>query len=105
MARAGTVPFHSPRFARRWKMSRVKRRKGRSGKGTSKTKPADRKVRVSLVPTVELLHGHLAKALCEEAFRDVRTTERQRKWTLYALARFWLAVIFEAPRSLSQLLD
>jgi hypothetical protein len=86
-------------------MSREKRRKGRSGAGTARKTLSDRQVRVHLVPTVELLHGHVTESLCLEVFREIRTTERQRQWTLYALARFWLAVILEAPRSLSQLLE
>ena len=48
---------------------------------------------------------HLSEALCDEVFEDIRSSERQRKWSLFALARFWLAVILEAPPSLTQLLE
>lgn len=82
-------------------MAREKKRKGQSRKGT----PSDRHVDVHLVPTVQLLHEHVSEALCREVYNGVRTTERERKWSLFALARFWLAVILEAPPSLSQLLQ
>lgn len=82
-------------------MSKEKKRKGNKRKGTA----SDRDVDVYLAPTVEFLHGQITEALCDEVFQDVRTTERQRAWTLFALARFWLAVILKAPASLSQLLE
>jgi len=82
-------------------MSKEKKRKGKKGKGTK----SDRDLDVYLAPTVEFLHGQITEALCDEVFQDVRTTERQRKWTLFALARFWLAVILEPPPSLSQMLE
>ena len=77
-------------------MAKEKKRKGKKGKGTK----SDRDVDVYLAPTVEFLHGQITEALCDEVFQDIRTSERQRKWTLFALARFWLAVILEAPPSL-----
>lgn len=82
-------------------MAREKKRKGKSRKGTR----SDRDVRVHLAPTVEFLHEYLSEALCDEVFQDLRTTERERRWSLYALARFWLDVVLEAPPSLSQLLE
>lgn len=82
-------------------MAKEKKRKAKQRKGTK----SDRDVDVYLAPTVEFLHGQITEALCEEVFQGVRTTERQRKWTLFALARFWLAVVLEPPRSLSQLLE
>ena len=82
-------------------MTKEKKRKGKKRKGTQ----SDREVDVYLAPTVEFLHGQITEALCEEVFKSIRTNERQRKWTLFALARFWLAVIVEAPPSLSQLLE
>lgn len=95
------MPFLSPRFAR-WliTMAREKKRKGKSRKGTQ----SDRDVTVELTPTVEFLHKELSESLCEEVFQDLRTGERERQWSLFALARFWLAVILDAPKSLSQLL-
>jgi hypothetical protein len=58
----------------------------------------------SLAPVVALLHEHLSEAVCQEVFEGVRDNERQRAWTLHALARFWLAVVIEAPPALSHLL-
>jgi hypothetical protein len=62
-------------------------------------------VRVSLAGTVELLHTHLTAALCHTVFQRVRDRERQRRWTLAALAQFWTTVILTAPRSLTQALQ
>ena len=70
-------------------MAKAKKRKGKSRKGAPKDRPID----IHLAPTVELIHEHLTEALCDEVFHDVRTTERQRKWSLFGLARFWLDVI------------
>jgi len=61
--------------------------------------------RVNLAETVELLHRHLTAALCHTVFQRVRNRERQRRWTLAALAQFWLTVILTAPRSLTQALQ
>ena len=82
-------------------MAREKKRKGSKGKSAAN----DRQLNVRLAPTVELIHEHLTEALCNEVFRDLRTTERQRKWSLFGLARFWLDVILEPPPSLSQVLE
>ena len=59
---------------------------------------------VNLAETVELLHTHLTAALCHTVFQRVRNRERQRRWSLAALAQFWLAVLFTGPRSLTQAL-
>ena len=82
-------------------MAEEKKRKAKQRKGTK----SDRDVDVYLAPAVEFLHGQITETLCDEVFQNVRTTERQRKWTLFALARFWLAVVLEPPRSLSELLE
>lgn len=60
--------------------------------------------RVDLTRTLQLLRRYVTKALCGAAFRKVRNTERQRRWTLWALVQFWMAVILRAPASLSQAL-
>jgi Transposase DDE domain len=75
--------------------------KGTSGKGAS----SKRDIRVRLAPTVELIHQILTETLCQEVFRDVRTNERERKWVLFALARFWLMVILDPPPSLRALIE
>jgi len=67
--------------------------------------PAAPEVRIDLVRIVDLLLDHLSPALCLAAFRRVRRSERQRKWTLHALVRFWTAVILRAPQALSQALS
>jgi hypothetical protein len=77
------------------------RRKGTSGKGAAGEKDA----KVRLAPTVNLIHQILTESLCQEVFRDVRTNERERKWVLFALARFWLAVILDPPPSLGALIE
>jgi hypothetical protein len=82
-------------------MARVKREKLKERKSTL----SDRHIDVHLVPPLEILHAHVTKALCDEVFGELRTTERERKWSLFALARFWLAVVLKAPPSLSQLLQ
>jgi IS4 transposase len=82
-------------------MSRVKREKAKSRKGTA----SDRHIEVHLTSAVEMLHEHITEALCQEVWKDVRISERERKWSLFALARFWLAAIIDAPPSLSQLLE
>jgi len=83
-------------------MAREKKRKGKRGKGTQRS---DRDIDVKLAPTVSFLHEHITESLCDEVFHGVRMHERQRKWTLFALARFWLAVILKPPTSLSQVLE
>lgn len=61
-------------------------------------------VRINLVRVMDLLQEHITSALCQAVFRRVRTTERQRKWTLHALVSFWTAIILRAPPALSQAL-
>ena len=61
-------------------------------------------VRIDLVRVLELLRTHITTSLCQTVFHTVRTTERQRCWSLEALVQFWLAVIRRAPRALSQAL-
>src|SRR5262245_56753717 len=61
--------------------------------------------RVELFDTVQVLHEHLTASLCRTVFQQTRTTERERYWTLTALAEFWTAVILRAPHSLTQALE
>jgi hypothetical protein len=81
-------------------MAQEGRRKGTSGKGASGSR-----IKVRLSPTVGLIHKILTEALCREVFQDVRENERERKWALFALARFWLTVILDPPPSLAALLE
>lgn len=61
-------------------------------------------VRIDLLRVLDLLRAHITGALCHAEFGRVRTTERQRVWTLAALVQFWTAVILRAPPALSQAL-
>jgi len=60
---------------------------------------------IDLLETVDLLHRHLTDSLCREVFASKRITERQREWSLKALADFWTAVILRAPKALRQALE
>lgn len=62
-------------------------------------------VPINLLETVSLLNKHLTEALCEEVFQSVRTKEREREWSLFALGRFWTAVTLQGPSSVGQALD
>lgn len=68
----------------------------------TKRKPSlpDPKTTIDLLGLVEMVHRHLSEALCAEVFARNRTVEREREWTLHALASFWLAVIVRAPKAL-----
>lgn len=59
---------------------------------------------INLSPTLTLLRTEITDTLCQSVFHTVRTTERQRQWTLLALVQFWLAVVLTAPRALTQAL-
>lgn len=60
---------------------------------------------MDLLGTLRILQRHLTESLCEKVFKQVRLDERQRKWTLHALMRFWTAVMIRAPQSLTQVLE
>jgi hypothetical protein len=94
------APFLSSHNLRRLvAMAKKNRKAERKGAGD----PA--KTDVQLVPTVQFLHENLSESLCEIVFREVRDAERERKWSLFSLARFWTSVVLVAPPSLSQLLE
>jgi hypothetical protein len=87
-------------------MAREKKRKGKTRKGAAtKSRAPNKRLDVHLAPTVEVVHKHVTQALCDEVFGDMRRSERQRRWSLFALARFWLAVILEPPPALGDLLE
>jgi len=56
--------------------------------------------RIDLTRVLEFLRSCITQALCGAAFQHVRTNERQRDWTLWALVQFWVAVVLRAPPSL-----
>ena len=55
---------------------------------------------VDLLEAVEMVHRHVTEAVCSEAWAEVRTTERERVWTLEDMVRFWVAVTVDPPPSL-----
>jgi hypothetical protein len=59
---------------------------------------------VKLLETVRILNDHLTEELCAQVFKSVRTTEREREWSLFTLMKFWTAVILLAPSSLGHAL-
>ena len=61
--------------------------------------------RIELLGTVELLHEHLTKSLCQSVCQQTRHTERERQGSLHALASFWTEVMLRAPQSLTQALQ
>jgi Transposase DDE domain len=67
--------------------------------------PEPQETRVELLGTVQVLHDYLTASLGRTVFQQTRTTERERQWTLTALAEFWTAVILRAPHSLTQALE
>jgi hypothetical protein len=62
-------------------------------------------IQVNLLDALEILHQHITEVLCDRVFQSVRNRERQRKWSLFVLARFWMTVILHAPTSLTQRLE
>lgn len=66
--------------------------------------PPKPEVRVDLVAVLEVLDTHLTSSLVNAAWGAVRVAERQRKWTLELMLRFWAAVTIAAPRSLREAL-
>lgn len=71
---------------------------------TSPTAPAPN-TPINLLGTISLVNNHLTEAMCQEVFQAARTNERQREWSIFALAKFWTAVAIQAPNSLGQALD
>jgi IS4 transposase len=59
------------------------------------------KQNIDLLNLLDLLFRHLTPALCQTVFKKVRKNERERKWTLEAIARFWTAMIIRQPPSLT----
>lgn len=62
-----------------------------------KERPVSKDARVNLLPMLDLLLKHLTPALCAAVFKKHRRTERERKWTLYAVNLFWAAMIIRQP--------
>lgn len=84
-------------------MPRVKKEEeGSSPVPEEAKRPVQKDRRVDLLDAVELLHRHVTAALCRALFKEVRTAEREREWTLHALVRFWVAMIVKEPQSLRE---
>lgn len=63
-------------------------------------KPAREDLRVDLLAMIQLLLDHLTPALCKTVFKRHRSTERERKWTFYAVCLFWAAMIVRHPTAI-----
>lgn len=77
-------------------------------KGERRTvkKPAgSRKTIIDLSETSGLINRLLSESLCQEVFSTTRTNERERLWSLYALAEFWTRIVLRGPESLTQALE
>jgi hypothetical protein len=70
-----------------------------------KEKSAHKELRVDLLGMIRLLLDYLTPALCESVFNQCRNTERERKWTFYAVNLFWAAMIIRHPSAIQQGLD
>ena len=67
-------------------------------KRSTKAKASPKKITLAVeeVPSAQYLSivwQHLTESLCEEVFAATRERERQRKWTLFALVWFWIALL------------
>ena len=72
---------------------------------TGKEKSVKKETRVNLMGMIEVLLDHLTPALCETVFKQCRNTERERKWTFYAVNLFWAAMIIRHPPAIQHGLD
>lgn len=59
---------------------------------------------VDLSDITERIHKVLSETVCARLFRRVRTTERERVWSLGLLVKFWIEVTLHAPESLTRYL-
>lgn len=73
-----------------------------SGIPVGAARPVDGRARVSLVEIADVLLEQLTPGLCQTVFKRVRSSERERKWTLEAIVHFWTAVAIHNPPSLTQ---
>lgn len=80
--------------------ARLKRER-RSAKKAARSRQRE----IDLLETARRLNLHLTERLCQEVFSTTRGTERQRLWSVHALAEFWTHVVLKAPGSLTQALE
>lgn len=68
-------------------------RSSSSGKASSRRLPRF----IDPVDYLAVLWRHLTEGLCEEIFRALRERERERKWTIFTLMQFWIALLHSGP--------
>lgn len=51
------------------------------------------------------LWQHLTESVCQEVFQLLRTHERQRKWSLFALLLVWVGLLSSAARTQTQAVE
>jgi hypothetical protein len=80
--------------------ARIKRERRGSGKAPASSTPT-----IDLLAPCRLMNKHLTESLCEEVFQKVRDRERERIWSLYALANFWNHIVLHSPGSITQAIE
>lgn len=70
--------------------------------GEEKTKKKTLSLAVEEVPSgryLSVVWKYLTESLCAEVFKTTRIAERQRKWTLHAMIRFWFGILLSDYQS------
>lgn len=80
--------------------ARIKRERRKSRKAPASAAPA-----IDLLAPCRLINRHLTEGLCEGVFQDTRGRERERIWSLYALANFWNHIVLHSPGSITQAIE
>ena len=60
---------------------------------------------VQPVDYLATLWQHLTESVCQEVFQLLRTHERQRKWSLFALLQVWVGLLSAAARTQTQAVE
>lgn len=86
-----------------WRGGSIGDREGRRERKRRSGKEAARQGRrIDLLETSRMVQQHLTESLCREVFSCTCVRERDRLWSLYALANFWTQIVVRAPGSLTQ---
>jgi transposase len=80
--------------------ARIKRERRKSRKA-----PVVARATIDLLAPCRLINRHLTEGLCEEVFQETRDRERERVWSLYALANFWNHIVLHSPGSITQAIE
>lgn len=64
-------------------------------------RPVQKSRSLNLLCVLDVLQRHLTPALCANVYREVRRSERERKWTFESIVRFWTAMIVQQAPSLT----